>query len=135
LVILEDIQLCSQAIRRASCEGPLSRGVGAERTCKLKCNLVVRERWIAWHEGFGLPLSRRATNMWLAHPEGESQSLFKTEAEVELKCGLGRLFEPIMALALRRMGSNSLAAFKYLVENGRPFAGKHSDLPQAAATC
>jgi len=55
---------------------------------------------------------------------------------VELKGGpFGRLLEPIMALAFRRMGSNSLAAFKYLVENGRPYAGKHSDLPRAAATC
>jgi hypothetical protein len=79
---------------------------------------------------------KRATNVWSVHPEGANQSLFKTEAEVELKGGLfGRLLEPVMALAFRRMGSNSLAAFKYLVETGRPYTGRHSDLPRAAATC
>jgi hypothetical protein len=143
LARLEDIQLWSEAIRRASCDGPLSRGLGAERTCELKGNLVIRERWVTWdegrsfkYEGSGLPLVKRATNVWSVHPEGANQSLFKTEAEVELKGGLfGRLLEPIMALAFRRMGSNSLAAFKYLVETGRPFAGKHSDLPRAAAAC
>jgi hypothetical protein len=143
LARLEDIQLWSEAIRRAACDGPLSRGVGAERTCELTGNLVIQERWVAWeegrsfkYEGSGLPFVKHATNVWSVHPEGANQSLFKTEAEVELKGGpFGRLLEPIMALAFRRMGSNSLAAFKYLVENGRPYAGRHSDLPRAAAAC
>jgi hypothetical protein len=143
LARLEDIQLWSEAIGRATCDGPLSRGVGAERTCTLKGNLVIQERWIAWdegrsfkYEGSGLPFVKRATNAWSVHPEGENRSLFTTEAKVELKGGLfGRLLEPIMALAFRRMGSNSLAAFKYLVENGRPYDGRHADLPRAAATC
>jgi Polyketide cyclase / dehydrase and lipid transport len=142
LARLEDIQLWSEAIRRASCEGPLSRGVGAEWTCEFRGNLVISERWIAWdegrsfkYEGFGLPFVKRTTHVLSVHPEGESQALFKTEAEVEFKGGLfGRMLEPIMALTFRRMGSNSLAAFKHLVENGRSYAGKHSDLPWAAAT-
>jgi len=143
LARLEDIPLWSEAIRRAACNGPLSRGVGAGRTCELKGNLVIQERWVAWdegrsfrYEGSGLPFVKHATNVWSVHPQGANQSLFKSEAEVELKGGpFGRLLEPIMALAFRRMGSNSLAAFKYLVENGRPYAGRHSDLPRAAATC
>jgi len=44
LARLEDIQLWAETIRRAACDGPLSRGVGAERTCELKGNLVIQER-------------------------------------------------------------------------------------------
>jgi hypothetical protein len=70
------------------------------------------------------------------HPKGERRSLLTTEAELELKGGiLGRLVEPAMALVFDRMGSNSLAAFKYLVENGHPYQGRHSKLPRAPAVC
>lgn len=143
LAQLEDIQLWSEPVRRARCEGRVSRGVGAERTCELVGKLTITERWVAWdegrsftYEGFGLPLVKRARNVWSVHPEGERQSLFTTAAELELKGGpLERLLEPIMAAMFRKMGANSLAAFKYLVENGHPYEGKHSELPKASATC
>jgi hypothetical protein len=35
----------------------------------------------------------------------------------------------------RRMAPNALAGFKYLVENGHPYAGKASELPRVPATC
>jgi len=143
LAKLEDIELWSELIRRATCRGPVSRGVGAERTCELVGNLTIEERWIDWDEGrsfkdegSGLPLVKRASNAWSVRLEGVYQSLLTTEAEVELKGGIfGRLLEPIMAAVFRRMAPNSLAAFRYLVEHGHPHEGHHSDLPRAPATC
>ncbi|MEP2426106.1 MAG: hypothetical protein ABJH99_08825, partial [Tateyamaria sp.] len=45
-----------------------------------------------------------------------------TQADVVLKGGrLGRLLEPLLRLASRKMGSQSLAAFKYLVEEKNHF--------------
>lgn len=35
LARLEDIQLWSDAVVSARCNGPISRGIGAERTCDL----------------------------------------------------------------------------------------------------
>ena len=143
LARLEDIELWSESVLRARCDGDRTRGVGAERTCELRGNLVIHERWIAWeegrsftYEGSGLPLVRRAVNTWSVHPKGERQSLLTTEAQIELKGGiLGWLVEPIMPLVFDRMGSNSLAAFKYLVESGHPYQGRHSELPRAPAVC
>ena len=83
-----------------------------------------------------MPLVKRARNVWSVRPESERQSLLTTDAEVELKGGtFGKLLEPVMAGVFRRMAPSSLAAFKYLVENGHPYEGRHSDLPAAAATC
>lgn len=143
LARLEDIELWAEPIRRATCRGDLSRGVGAERTCELAGNLTIEERWVSWdegrsfkYEGSGIPLVKRASNLYSVHPEGPRQSLLTTEAEVEIKGGIfGKLLEPIMAVVFRRMAPNSLAAFKYLVENNRPYAGKHSELPRAPAAC
>ncbi|QXP82701.1 SRPBCC family protein [Methylococcus sp. Mc7] len=143
LAALEDIQLWSEAVLCSTCDGDVARGVGAERTCELAGNLTIKERWIEWdegrsfkYEGFGIPLVRRASNHWSVHPEGEHQALLMSEAEIELKCGLlGRLLEPIMIVRMRRMGAQSLAAFKFLVENGRPYEGNHSELPMAPTTC
>ena len=74
--------------------------------------------------------------MWSVHPESERQALLTTVAEVELEGGyFGRLLDPIMAMVFRRMAPRSLAAFKYLVEKGHPYEGRHSDLPAAPATC
>lgn len=105
--------------------------------------MVVEERWTAWdegrsfrYEGFGIPLVKRAVNTWSVSPHSPQQTLLTSQAEVELKGGwLGRLFEPLMAFAMRKMAPNSLAAFKYLVENGRPYQGRHSTLPRAAVSC
>ena len=143
LAKLEDIELWSHLIKRATCPGGRSRGVGAERTCELAGNITIQERWVAWdegrsfaYEGTGLPLVKRARNVWSVRPENERQSLLTTDAEVELKGGtFGKLLEPFMAGVFRRMAPSSLAAFKYLVENGHPYEGRHSDLPAAAATC
>jgi len=143
LAKLEDIKLWAEPIRRASCEGGLSRGVGAKRRCELAGNIVIEERWTAWdegrsfrYEGFGIPLVKRASNMWTVSPHSDQQTLLTSEAEIELKGGwLGKLLDPLMEFAMRRMFPNSLAAFKYLVENGRPYEGKHSTLPRASAAC
>jgi hypothetical protein len=142
LARIEDIKLWAEPVRRVTCEGA-SRGVGAQRRCELTGNVVIEERWTAWeeghsfrYEGSGIPLVKRAANTWSVMPHNAEQTLLTTEAELELKGGwLGRLLEPLMAFAMRRMAPNSLAAFKYLVENGRPYEGPHSALPRAAVSC
>jgi hypothetical protein len=83
-----------------------------------------------------LPLVKRARSIWSVHPKNKRQLLLTTDAEVELKGGyFGRLLEPVMAAVFRRMAPSSLAEFKYLVENGHPYQGRHSNPPAAAATC
>jgi hypothetical protein len=142
LAQLEDIQLWSESVLRARCEGEVTQGVGAERTCDLAGNLTIKERWTAWeegrsftYEGFGLPMMRRATNRWSVAAQGE-KSLLTSEATLELKGGvLGRVLEPFMAPVMRRMAPQALAAFKYLVEHGRPYPGKAVDLPPVPVTC
>ena len=142
LAKLEDIQLWSEPILQASCDGTLAQGVGAERTCRLAGNLTIQERWIAWdeghsfqYEGFGIPLVKRVTNHWSVQPQG-ARSLLISAVEMELKGGfLGRTFEPIMRLMAQRMAPNALAGFKYLVEHGHPYPGKQSELPRVSALC
>lgn len=68
-------------------------------------------------------------------PEGD-QTLLISNAEVVLKGGpLGRLLEPIVAVRMNRIGPRTLAAFKYLVEHGKPPPVKHARLPRVAAAC
>ena len=142
LARIEDIKLWAEPIRRVTCDGE-SRGVGARRKCELGANVILEERWTAWNEGHsfqyegsGIPLVKRAVNTWSVSPHSAQQTLLSCDAEVELKWGwLGRLLEPLMTLAMRRMAPNSLAAFKYLVERGRPYEGRHSSLPRAAVSC
>jgi hypothetical protein len=142
LAKLEDIQLWSDAVLQARCDGPVTQGVGAERTCELVGHRTIHERWVAWdegrsftYEGFGIPLVKRASNCWSVLPQGD-KSLLTSEAEVELKGGVvGRLLEPVVGPLMRRMGPQALAAFKYLVEHGRPYEGKSSELPPAPALC
>jgi hypothetical protein len=56
--------------------------------------------------------------------------------KVALKAGaLGRLFEPLVAYQLKRISPRTLAAFKYLVENGEPPTVKHTNLPRVATAC
>jgi hypothetical protein len=110
---------------------------------ELAGNITIQERWVAWdegrsfaYEGTGLPLVKRARSIWSVHPKNKRQLLLTTDAEVELKGGyFGRLLEPVMAAVFRRMAPSSLAEFKYLVENGHPYQGRHSNPPAAAATC
>ncbi len=142
LARLEDIRLWSEAVLDARCEGALSRGVDAERTCDLRGGITIRERWLVWnegrsfiYEGVGIPLVARATNEWTVQPEGD-QTLLISQAEVVLKGGpLGRLLEPIVAYQLNRIGPRTLAAFKYLVEHGESPPVKHAKLPRVAAAC
>jgi hypothetical protein len=142
LARLAEIVLWSEPIIAARCEGPRTRGVGAERTCTLKGNLTVRERWVAWdeghsftYEGFGVPLMHRATNRWSVQAQG-AQTLLTSEAELELNGGpLGRMLEPVVGPLARRTAPSALAAFKYLVEHGHPYPGNAADLPRAPALC
>ena len=142
LAKLEDIQLWSDSVLRARCEGALSQGVGAERTCDVAGNITVKERWVAWdegrsftYEGFGVPLMKRATNRWSVQPQG-AKSLLTSEAELEVKGGVfGQVLELIMGPVMRRMAPRALVPFKYLVENGHPYKGKASQLPRAQAVC
>lgn len=142
LAKLEDIQLWSEAVVHARCDGPIAQGIGAERTCELVGNRTIQERWTAWdegrsfqYEGFGIPMMRRASNRWSVVSQG-ARSLLVSEAELELKGGLfGRLLEPILGPLMRRMAPGALASFKYLVEQGRPYSGKASELPRVSARC
>jgi hypothetical protein len=142
LAKLEDIQLWSEAVVHARCEGALSQGVGAERTCELASKHTIKEHWVAWdegrsftYEGVGVPLMKRAINRWSVIPHGEL-SLLTSEAEVEFKGGVfGRMLEPILAPLMRRMAPNALAGFKYLAEHGHPYDGRASKLPRVPASC
>jgi hypothetical protein len=142
LAKLEDIQLWSDAVLQARCEGPLTEGVGAERTCELVGRRTINERWVAWdegcsftYEGVGIPLMKRASNRWSVLPQG-AKSLLMSEAEVEIKGGVvGRVLEPVVGPMMRRMGPRALASFKYLVEHGQPYEGKASELPPAPSRC
>lgn len=142
LAKLEDIQLWSEPVLHARCDGAILQGMGAERTCELAGNRIIKEQWVAWdegrsftYEGFGIPLIKRAANRWTVLPQGD-KSLLTSEAELEIKGGiLGRLLEPIIGPVMRRMAPNALAGFKYLVEHGHPYAGKARELPRAPLTC
>jgi hypothetical protein len=142
LARIEDIKLWSEAVRDSRCEGPVLRGVGAERTCDLAGGITITERWLAWdegrsftYEGRGLPLVATARNQWTVQPEGD-QTLLTSHAEVVLKCGrLGRLLEPVLRLQFARMGPRTLAAFKHVVEHGEPPRVRHAKLPRIPASC
>jgi hypothetical protein len=43
LATLEDIQLWSEPVLHARCEGAVTQGVGAERTCELAGHRIVRD--------------------------------------------------------------------------------------------
>lgn len=139
---LENVTLWAEPILEAYCSGETKRGVGAVRVCKLKGNMTIKEKWITWDEGHsfsyvgdGMPLIKSAKNTWSIKNEN-GKTLLVSEAEIEFKGGLfGKLLEFMMASAMRRMGPPTLAAFKYWVEHGRPFEGKHSSLPIAPVTC
>lgn len=142
LAQLEDIQLWSDAVVHAHCDGARSRGVGAGRTCELVGRRTITERWVAWdegrsfeYEGFGLPLVKRAVNRWSVLPQGD-RALLTSEAELEFKGGIvGRALALVAAPLMRRMAPSALAGFKYLVEHGHPYGGKAAELPRAPASC
>jgi hypothetical protein len=142
LARLEDIQLWPEAVVAARCDGELSRGVGAQRTCTLVGGLTIKERWLEWeegrsftYEGVGVPFVAMARNEWTVHPEGE-RTLLTSNADVSLKGGLlGRLLAPLLRPQFDRMATRTFAAFKYLVEHAEPPTDKHRRLPAVPATC
>lgn len=139
---LESISLWSEPVLRAECKGERKQGIGAERICHFGKKVMITERWVAWlegesytYEGFNLPLVKSAKNTWSVKEES-GKTLLTSESCIVLKGGLlGRLLEPLMLFVSKKMGSDSLSAFKYLVENGKPFEGKHSLLPRVCALC
>jgi hypothetical protein len=142
LAKLEDIRLWSEAIVDARCDDGRARGVGAERTCRLRGGIVIQERWVAWDEGrsftydgVGVPLVAHARNTWSVQAEGD-RTLLVSEAQVVLKGGpVGRLLEPLLSRQIRGMGQRSLAAFKYLVETGQAASVPHARLAAAPTAC
>jgi hypothetical protein len=142
LARLEDIELWSEAVLEARCEGPISRGLGAERTCELRGGITIRERWLEWdeghsftYEGLGIPLVACARNAWAVQAEGE-RTLLTSRAQIQVKGGpLAKLLEPIVRYQVNRIGARTLAAFKYLVEHGEAPPGKHAHLPRARVAC
>jgi len=65
-----------------------------------------------------------------------NKTLLTSKAEIEIKGGfIGKLFKPIRLLITTQMGANVMAAFKYLVEEGKPYKGKHSSLARVSVTC
>jgi carbon monoxide dehydrogenase subunit G len=134
LADLEGIVRWVPAIRRARCPAA-HRGVGASRVCELDAATIV-ETIEAWDEGKsfgyrgeGAPMMRQARNHWAVEARG-AQTLVTSRAEVSLAGGwLGRLFEPLAGWLFRRMGRQTLAALKFLVENGRPATGRLAAAP------
>ena len=142
LADIENVTLWAEPILEAHCSSDAKRGIGAVRVCKLKGNMTIQEKWVAWDEGnsftyigYGMPLIKSAKNTWSVKREN-GKTLLTSQAEIECKGGIfGKLLEFVLGSAMRRMGPPTLAAFKYWVENGRPFEGKHSSLPIAPVAC
>lgn len=139
---IENVDRWVDPILSASCEGAPNRGVGASRTCQLKGNVQITETWTEWSDGksftyvsYDVPLAKFAKNKWSVE-EVNGKTLLKSEAEVTFKGGVfGRVLEPLMFLISKKMGSDSMAGIKYLVETGEQYQGKTSKLPRAAITC
>lgn len=139
---IENVTLWAEPILEAYCNSDIKRGVGAERTCKLRGNMTVREKWTHWQEGnsftyigYGVPMIKSAKNTWAIRSEND-KTLLINETEIEFQGGVfGQLLEFVMGSSMRRMGPRTLAAFKYWVKNGYPFEGKHSSLPIAPVSC
>ena len=142
LARLEEIELWSEVVVAAECPAGRSRGVGAERVCRLVGGVTIRERWLEWdegigfvYEGVGIPLVASARNRWMVQPHGD-QTMLVSEAEVRLKRRwFGRLLSMLVALQIRRVARRTLAAFAYLVEHGEAPAVKHARLPVPAQAC
>jgi hypothetical protein len=95
----------------------------------------VGRRALLTYEGLGVPLIARARNSWTVHGDGE-RSLLISRAQVILKGGvLAKPFEPLIRFQINRVGSRTLAAFKYLVEHGQPPPGRHANLPKIPVAC
>lgn len=139
---IKNVSMWIDPIRKSFCSGDINRGVGAKRTCVLKGNITIYEKWIDWqegqsftYEGFDIPLTKYAKNTWSVKREGD-KTLLTSQAEIELKGGIfGKLLEPVMIYFSKKMAADSLASFKYLVEKGCPFEGKLSSLARVPVSC
>lgn len=139
---VENIYMWSESIQKSYCTGDIIRGVGTERTCILKGNIRINEKWVEWDEGnaftyiaYNMPLVKSARNTWSLISE-KDKTLIISKAEITMKGGLfGRVLEPVMSFMTKRIGSDAMAAFKYLVEEGKPYKGMHSKLTRAAIRC
>lgn len=142
LADIENVNLWVGPIISAHCENGNRGRVGTIRSCNLKGNMTVQEKWIEWEEGdsytyqaFGAPLVKSARNTWSVK-SANGKTLLTTESVVELKGGiLGKLLEPLMLFASKKMGNDSLAAIKFLIETGHPYEKKSSKLPRAPIAC
>ncbi|TDF39299.1 SRPBCC family protein [Alteromonadaceae bacterium M269] len=142
LAALENLSQWSEPVLSSKYVGEQRKGVGTQRVCELSNSVTITEKWVDWvegvtytYEGFNLPLVKFAKNKWSVKSEN-GKTLLSTESEVVLKGGiLGRLLEPIMLIISNKMGADALAAFKYLVENDKPYEGKHSSLPRVSGVC
>jgi len=139
---VEKINLWVEPVISAYCEGDLIKGAGMVRVCRLKRNITIKEKWISWDEGhsftyvgYNIPMVKRAINTWSVESI-KGKTLVTSKSEIELKGGIiGKLLEPLMRLISKKMGNESLASLKYLVENKKPYGGKLSTLPDLPITC
>lgn len=139
---LAAIHLWVAPVSSAECSGERNRGVGTVRVCGLRGNVKVKEEFTAWSEGHSftyrasdVPMVKFATNQWSVESTN-GKTLVTTESEVILKGGvLGGLLVPLMRLWSRKAGTESLAALKYLVENGHAYVDSPSRLPKAPLAC
>jgi len=100
---VSNVDLWVYPILSANCEGEIERGVETVRICKLKGNIIVKERWISWDEGDSFSYQadetsffKSAKNKWSVKSEN-GKILVTTESEIVLKGGIfGKIFEPLM---------------------------------------
>jgi len=139
---ISNVNLWVEPIISANCEGDIKRGIGTVRVCTLKGNVTIKEKWIEWDEGNSFTYHaeetsffKSAINKWTVKPE-KGKTLIITESMVVLKGGVfGKILDPLMYLASKKMGADSFAALKYLVETGKPFEKSFSKLPRASILC
>ena len=142
LADVENISLWSNAVVSAKTE-EIKTGIGTKRACTLSNNTTIYEEWTEWREnesytyqGFDLPMMKSAQNTWSVKALNAEETLLTTRAELVLKGGRwGRCLEPLLRIAFKKMGQQSLAAFKYLVEEKKPYSGAHSMLPKPSSLC
>ena len=123
-------------------DDPESRGEGTIRICEMKNGKKARERITDWLEGSAFtynvieaPMMKAATNSW-AIEAVDGKSLVTSKAVIQFKGSfLGGILGFIMQPLIYRSMQKYLAAFKYLVENGRPYEGNPKALGKIPFTC
>ncbi len=141
---VSNINLWVDSIATSPCEGTRTRGIGTVRVCGLQGGKTAKEEFIAWNEGnsytyqaleIPVPIMKQAKNTWSV-TSVNGKTLLTAEPEVVLKGGVfGKLLGLIMRPMIQKEMTQVLASFKYLVENGKPYEGKVSDLSRAPVAC